>query len=164
MPSQTTQILIDRITERDRQGAVTYGKTLDRGDLTPEEWADHLIDELTDGAGYAQAFKRVVAELRAKNERLEQQLRAARSRLARAYAYSIADAIDYYEDKIAGGADPAEHDLAILRAQFEQLAERLAGKKAPGAADRAHRLSPETRRAIERATDELDELRAPSSS
>lgn len=154
MPSQTTQILIDRITERDRQGAVTYGKTLDRGDLTPEEWADHLIDELTDGAGYAQAFKRTVTELRARNDQLEQQLRDARRRLARAYAYSIEDAISYYEEKIASGADPAERDLASLRAQLGQLAERLDGKKAPGAADGA-RLSPETRRAVERAAYEL---------
>lgn len=140
MPSQTTQILIDRIVERDRQGAVTYGKTLDRGDLTPEEWADHLIDELTDGAGYAQAFKRTVAELRARNGQLEQQLRAARSRLARAYAYSIEDAIGYYEEKIATGADPDERELASLRAQLERLAACFAGKKVP---------------------DELDELRAP---
>lgn len=125
MPSQTTQILIDRIIERDRQGAVTYGKTLDRGDLTPEQWADNLIDELTDGAGYAQALKRTVAELRARNAQLEQQLRDARRRLARAYAHSIEELISFYEDKIATGADPDESDLTGLRAQLEQLAVRL---------------------------------------
>ena len=51
--SSTTSALIELLIQRDYLGRVKYGLTLDRTDLTREEWLQHLIEELLDGAGYA---------------------------------------------------------------------------------------------------------------
>lgn len=56
--SATTQALIDLLIERDRSGLAKYGTTLDRTDLTRDEWLQHMAEELLDGAGYALAAKR----------------------------------------------------------------------------------------------------------
>jgi hypothetical protein len=58
--SNTTQILIDLITQRDRAGREKYGTSLDRGDLSLAEWLQHMTEELLDGAGYAQAALRAL--------------------------------------------------------------------------------------------------------
>lgn len=57
-PSATTQLLIEMLTQRDAHGLAKYGTTLDRTDLTPAQWLQHLTEELLDGAGYAQAMLR----------------------------------------------------------------------------------------------------------
>lgn len=59
--SETTQALIDLLVARDRAGRTKYGATLDRTDLTHEEWLQHMVEELLDGAGYALATKRVTS-------------------------------------------------------------------------------------------------------
>ncbi len=59
--SQTTQALIDLLVARDRAGRAKYGATLDRADLTHEEWLQHMAEELLDGAGYALSAKRVTS-------------------------------------------------------------------------------------------------------
>ncbi len=56
--SDTTRRLIDLLVERDRVGRAKYGTTLDRTDLTRDQWLQHMVEELLDGAGYALAAKR----------------------------------------------------------------------------------------------------------
>ncbi len=76
MPSEITQRLIERLLQRDAVGLKKYGVSLDRQDLTIEQWLDHKTEELLDGAGYAQSAKREVAALRAEAERHRQALLA----------------------------------------------------------------------------------------
>lgn len=61
--SNTTQELIDLITQRDRAGREKYGTSLDRADLSLAEWLQHMTEELLDGAGYAQAALREFQQL-----------------------------------------------------------------------------------------------------
>lgn len=56
--SQTTQALIDMLVSRDFAGRQKYGSSLDRTDLSPSAWLQHMTEELLDGAGYALAVKR----------------------------------------------------------------------------------------------------------
>lgn len=60
--SATTQQLIDMLIERDQLGRAKYGTTLDRTDLTLDQWLQHQVEELLDGAGYALAAMRTNQE------------------------------------------------------------------------------------------------------
>lgn len=60
--SETTQRLIDLLIARDQAGRAKYGTTLDRTDLTHEQWLQHMVEELLDGAGYALAAIRTNPE------------------------------------------------------------------------------------------------------
>lgn len=51
-PSNTTQQLIDMLLSRDTTGRAKYGTSLDRTDLSADEWAQHMLEELLDAAGY----------------------------------------------------------------------------------------------------------------
>lgn len=53
--SATTQLLIDQLIRRDQLGQAKYGTTLDRTDLTHEQWLQHMLEECLDAAGYAAA-------------------------------------------------------------------------------------------------------------
>ena len=44
--------VIDKITERGDEGLRKYDKTMDRKDLSFQEWATHAQEELLDGAQY----------------------------------------------------------------------------------------------------------------
>ena len=74
MPSKVTEDLIARLLQRDETGLRKYGVSLDRSDLTIEEWLDHQTEELLDGAGYAQAAKREILALRAEVAQLKAKL------------------------------------------------------------------------------------------
>lgn len=63
--SATTQRLIDLLIARDQAGRAKYGATLDRTDLTHEQWLQHMVEELLDGAGYALAAIRTNPESKA---------------------------------------------------------------------------------------------------
>lgn len=63
--SETTQSLIDLLIARDQAGRAKYGTTLDRTDLTHEQWLQHMVEELLDGAGYALAAIRTNPEFKA---------------------------------------------------------------------------------------------------
>ena len=41
------------IRERQKIGEQKYGHSIDRDDLTREEWLQHLLEEMLDGAQYA---------------------------------------------------------------------------------------------------------------
>ena len=45
------------IQERAMKGETKYGTTMERGDLSIQEWLTHLQEELLDGAVYIQKLK-----------------------------------------------------------------------------------------------------------
>ncbi|MCC6480980.1 MAG: hypothetical protein IT554_01030 [Sphingomonadaceae bacterium] len=49
---------------RSAVGLAKYGIGLDRTDLAPEEWAQHLLEELLDAAGYVLRLKHELARMR----------------------------------------------------------------------------------------------------
>lgn len=56
-PTSTTERLVRLLHDRHARGLAKYGTTLDRGDLTPEDWAQHAIEEALDLAGYLMRLK-----------------------------------------------------------------------------------------------------------
>jgi hypothetical protein len=46
------QSVMNDLNERSKVGVKKYGTTLDREDLTPSEWANHLYEELLDASLY----------------------------------------------------------------------------------------------------------------
>lgn len=69
--SATTEKLITLLRERAEKGLAKYGQTLDRTDLTLEQWLQHQVEELLDGAGYA---LRALEEVRSLRDLLAQAL------------------------------------------------------------------------------------------
>lgn len=55
--SRVTQSLVIQFINRDESGVKKYGKTMDRQDLSPSDWAQHAIEELIDCVKYLQALK-----------------------------------------------------------------------------------------------------------
>lgn len=53
IPSETVQAAQRLLAERERVGLAKYGTTVDRTDLSPEQWLTHMRDELSDGLLYA---------------------------------------------------------------------------------------------------------------
>ena len=45
------------LEERSQTGIKKYGTTLDRKDLKPSEWCQHLLEELLDASGYVLRLK-----------------------------------------------------------------------------------------------------------
>jgi len=68
----TTDRLIELLRERHEAGLKNYGVTVDRTDLTPEQWAQHAIEEMLDGAAYLMRLKDDITVLRERIKRLEQ--------------------------------------------------------------------------------------------
>lgn len=56
--SEVTESLVREIRDRDAKGRAKYGTTLDRADLSADEWAQHAIEELLDAAGYLRAWQK----------------------------------------------------------------------------------------------------------
>jgi len=54
--------IIKQIKSRADIGLNKYGVTLDRKDLTQEEWIQHAIEEALDFAGYLTKFKQIMQE------------------------------------------------------------------------------------------------------
>ena len=55
--TSTTERLVRLLHDRHARGLAEYGATLDRGDLTPDDWAQHAIEEALDLAGYLMRLK-----------------------------------------------------------------------------------------------------------
>jgi hypothetical protein len=64
------------LTARDLKGQSEYEQTMDRDDLSPLEWLDHLYEELLDAAQYSRAARRKVEEMGREIEGLKAQLQA----------------------------------------------------------------------------------------
>ena len=50
--SQVTQEVINDINARELKGLETYGTTMDRNDLTQDQWLNHAYEEALDFAIY----------------------------------------------------------------------------------------------------------------
>ena len=46
------------LLQRSQTGISKYGTTLDRKDLKPSEWCQHLLEELLDASGYVLRLKK----------------------------------------------------------------------------------------------------------
>ena len=53
--------VISSFQERRRAGQLKYGTTLDRTDLTPLQWAQHMQEELMDAILYLERLKQEMA-------------------------------------------------------------------------------------------------------
>lgn len=60
----TTEKLCVLLRDRHDAGIKKYGVTLDRDDLTPEQWIQHAIEEQLDAAGYLMRLKDTITDLR----------------------------------------------------------------------------------------------------
>jgi hypothetical protein len=80
-PSSITDLLCQLIVSRDAVGFKKYGVTLDRKDLSIEEWLDHATEEALDEAGYLQCAKREITALRLENMMLTEELRRLKAKL-----------------------------------------------------------------------------------
>ena len=59
-PDSVVQSTINKFVDRAEMGFNKYNATLDRNDLTPVEWVEHLQDELMDGILYLTKLKQVI--------------------------------------------------------------------------------------------------------
>ena len=50
--------VVDQVLARDSHGRQKYGVSLDRGDLSIQDWLQHMTEEMLDGAHYALCIKR----------------------------------------------------------------------------------------------------------
>jgi hypothetical protein len=50
--------IVSSFQERSRAGRLKYGTTLDRTDLSPQQWAQHMQEELMDAILYLERLKR----------------------------------------------------------------------------------------------------------
>ena len=58
----TTESIVDMIRSRAVLGLDKYGVTVDRTDLTTEQWIQHAIEEMLDGAQYLYRIKQELAK------------------------------------------------------------------------------------------------------
>jgi hypothetical protein len=58
MKDGIVKAVIDKFKRRSEVGIQKYGTTLEREDLTPEEWAEHLQQEMMDAVLYLERLKR----------------------------------------------------------------------------------------------------------
>lgn len=57
----TTERLVTMLRHRHKAGLKKYGVTVDRKDLKPDEWIQHAIEELLDGAAYLMRLRDEIA-------------------------------------------------------------------------------------------------------
>ena len=62
MTDTITQRVIYLLESRAKKGFHEYGVTMDREDLTPEQWIDHAIEEALDLAIYLMKIKTTLNE------------------------------------------------------------------------------------------------------
>ena len=62
--------VVKLIKDRADKGLQTYGVTMDREDLTPEEWINHAIEEALDLAIYLTKIKTIMYENNTQNRRV----------------------------------------------------------------------------------------------
>lgn len=60
--SQLLGKLFAEFIEREERGVKKYGTTMDRNDLSLDEWIQHLKEELMDGLCYLQKVQDIIEE------------------------------------------------------------------------------------------------------
>lgn len=120
----TTEQLAAMLRERHDRGLAKYGVTVDRGDLTTEEWAQHAIEEMLDGAAYLMRFKATLPEAIRRLEADNQDLRDRLAVALRQRDESLAKAPSVPEP-----GSTAAHHVEILRERVKELEVELAELK-----------------------------------
>lgn len=54
--------VIHRLQERSAKGVIKYGSTLERDDISLDDWLIHLQEELLDAANYIEKLRQLLAE------------------------------------------------------------------------------------------------------
>lgn len=67
------QALRDMLKQRSAVGIKKYGATLERTDCKPSEWAQHMLEELLDAAGYLHRLKEELELIESNNQHKENQ-------------------------------------------------------------------------------------------
>jgi hypothetical protein len=62
MTDTITEAVVDQFRTRAEAGKSKYGVTMDRGDLTTQQWLQHLQEELMDAVVYIEKLKKVMGE------------------------------------------------------------------------------------------------------
>ena len=71
MTDSIVESVLDKFKERLEEGIKKYGVTLDRKDLSPLEWLNHLQEELMDATLYIERLKKELEHLDRMNKILE---------------------------------------------------------------------------------------------
>jgi len=71
MTDSIVESVLDKFKERSEEGIKKYGVTLDRKDLSPLEWLNHLQEELMDATLYIEKLKKELEHLDRMNKILE---------------------------------------------------------------------------------------------
>jgi len=61
--STVTASIVEEFRARDSVGVAKYAKSLDREDLTLDQWLQHMIEELMDATGYARRAQFLIRSL-----------------------------------------------------------------------------------------------------
>ncbi len=60
--------IISKFKQRSETGIKKYGTTLDRNDLTPEQWLNHLEEELMDAILYCHRIRKELNHIQNHNK------------------------------------------------------------------------------------------------
>jgi hypothetical protein len=62
MSDKIVESVIDQLRTRAKKGKLKYGTTMERDDLSPLQWLQHLQEELMDAAVYVEKLKGEIGE------------------------------------------------------------------------------------------------------
>ena len=71
MTDSIVESVLNKFKERSEEGIKKYGVTLDRKDLSPLAWLNHLQEELMDATLYIERLKKELEHLDRMNKILE---------------------------------------------------------------------------------------------
>lgn len=92
--SKTLTTVLENFIQREATGLRKYGTTVDRDDLTPEEWVKHHEEELMDAILYnRRQFQELLAYKRASTELVERLNKLAHKKRRFEEAYQLEHAL-----------------------------------------------------------------------
>lgn len=104
----TTETLCEMIRERAAVGLKKYGVTIDRKDLTAEQWLQHSIEEKLDDLQY---MMRLRAEIRNMERIILRMWKTRRPRRETLSGYIKNPTVNWYDD---------EHEFCRLAAKIQK--------------------------------------------
>lgn len=118
----TTERIIAELRERHEKGLAKYGVTVDRTDLTPSQWGQHLKEELLDASQYVQRLIDTASEQEARIKVLEEQVEANVWKTSPAMAQATIDAqakrsesLEAYVGRLEAAGDEMRYRLSTWK-------------------------------------------------
>jgi hypothetical protein len=71
MKDSIVESVLDKFKQRSKEGIKKYGVTMDRKDLSPLEWLNHLQEELMDATLYIERLKKELEHFDRMNKIME---------------------------------------------------------------------------------------------